>query len=191
MEDNWRTILRPGYFGKKREEICEQFNKEYGKNNWRLMWEFGGTVVPFYNPPEISACDYYEDGYFMDSFKRQDLWQELCKTAKEVYDHEESNINAGLDYNNQEPKKPVHLQDITIRRVVKKRGWSFSGNNLIQIRSHSDKWGKLLSPGRVPFHIPEIVYQGEIQNISSGRIWYDQNSIEWAYQQAKILQIKD
>ena len=189
--NSWKTVMRPGYFGNKRQEITNRFNQEYGEDNWRIMWEFGGMIFPFFDGNNMSACYFYEDAYHQDSFRRQDLWQDLCNTAKEVYDHEPSNILAGLDYSKQEKDKPVHLQDISIRRVLKRRDWEFSGDELVQIRSHAEKWGKLLSPGKVDFHIPELVYKGEIANITGGRIWYNDKSIEWAYQQAKVLQIRN
>lgn len=84
------------------------------------------------------------------------MWQDLLAVATDVYDHDLSNCASGLDYTRQEGAA-THLQDIAIRRVALRRGWRFTGDELVQIRSHSSYWGNLLSPGRVPFHLPEHI----------------------------------
>ena len=33
----WRTIKRPGHFGKKRDEFHRQYDEKFGKDNWRIM----------------------------------------------------------------------------------------------------------------------------------------------------------
>ena len=173
----WKTFERPGFFGSKKQEKIDSYNQMFGDNNWRLVWSWLDDFVDF----DI-ACQLYEDGYYNDSFKREKIWEELIKTASNVYDHEESNILSGFDYNFQEGNS-THLQDISIRRVVLRRGWKFQGDELIQIRSHSDYFGKNLSPGRVPFHMPEHIIEPHLKK------WWDKDSIEDFYQSNKYLQI--
>lgn len=175
----WQTAERPGYFGKRRAEILKGYDEMYGKDNWRIMWQWGREVLPF-----ITACQIYEDGFYADSFKRVKLWKELVETAKDVYDHNETDVESGLDYLVQKGNAH-HLQDISIRRVVLRRGWSFKGSMLVQIRNHSEYWGKLLSPGKVPFHIPELIIEPRIEG------WWDAGSIEDFWQSNKVLQKKD
>ncbi len=44
----WVTIERPGFFGKKRQELEKHWNETYGEGNWRLIWETPqGRVLTF------------------------------------------------------------------------------------------------------------------------------------------------
>ena len=175
----WITIKRPGYFGNIKNEIYKNHNEEFGLENWRIAWELNGKTIPF----EI-ACLIYEDGYYTDSFRREDLWKELTSVAKEVWDYSESDVESGLDYLIQNGPA-THLQDISIRRVVLRRGMEFKGDKLIQIRSHVDYWGQNLSPGKVTFHLPQLIVNPHLEG------WWDYNSIEDFYQSNKVLQIKE
>jgi hypothetical protein len=178
---DWVNAGRLEYFGKRRNEIHKQFDEAYGEGNWRIMWRWGkeGKLIIHY----LSACRIYEDAYFIDSFKREEIWHELSANAKNIFDYDESDIESGLDYLIQ--KGPAtHIQDIAIRNVFFRRGQEFEGKELIQIRSHSSYWGQMLSPGRVPFHLPEMI----IQPHQPG--WWENNSVECWYQDAKVLQIK-
>ena len=174
---DWETVLiQPGHSGNKRDEIAAKFDAEYGKDSWRVAWQWGEGIIHF----EL-ACQMYEDGYYADSFKREDLWKELRSKARDVYDHVESDVESGLDYFVQKSES-THLQYISIRRVVLRRGWRFEGDDLIQIRSHSKYWGNNLSPGRVPFHLPDMIVSPHLES------WWDYNSIEDFYQSNKVIQ---
>lgn len=175
---NWETIERPGFFGKRKNEITELYNEKYGEDNWRIVWDWNQETVPF-----LFACHLYEDGYFNDSFKREGLWKELVSAAKDVYDHQESDIESGLDYLVQKGNA-THLQDISIRRVVLRRGWKFEGSKLVQVRGHYDYWGQNLSPGKVKFHLQDLIEKPQLAG------WWDKDSIEDFYQSNKLLQIK-
>jgi len=175
----WKTIERPGHFGKNRDEVFNQYNEKYGKDNWRLIWSWNGEFIDY-----ITACKIYEDSYYNDSFKREGLWKELTSVAKEVYDHEESNVESGLDYLVQNGNA-THLQDIAIRSVILRRGWKFEGDKLTQIRSHKTYWGNNLSPGKVSFHLPELIISPHLES------WWDYNSVEDFYQSNKFLQIME
>jgi hypothetical protein len=41
----WKTIERPGQLGKKRDELFALWDSQYGKNNWRIAWEFGDLFL--------------------------------------------------------------------------------------------------------------------------------------------------
>ncbi len=175
----WRTIERPGHFGKRKGEIHKQNDEKYGKENWRIAWQGVNEIIPY-----LTACQIYEEGYYLDSFNREGLWKELMAVAKNVYDHQESDVESGLEYLVQKGAA-THLQDIAIRRVVLRRGWRFEGDQLIQIRSHDQYWGKNLSPGKVPFHLPELIVVPSLQG------WWEYNSIEDFYQSNKVLQVRE
>lgn len=174
----WKTTGRPGFSGKDKKKKHARWDEYYGKNNWRIAWTWNDHVIT-----KELAYQLYEDGYYTDSFKREDLWKELIVTAKDVYDYDESDTESGLDYSIQ--KGPVtHLQDIAIRKVIQRRGWNFQGEKIVQVRRHEEYWGNLLSPGRVQFHLPDLI---EIPHLEG---WWDYNSIEDFYQSNKILQVK-
>ncbi len=175
----WTTLERPGFFGSKKDEIIRQYNEMFGEENWRLMWQWNDGVVPY-----IEACQLYEDGYYADSFNREDLWKKLSKTASDVYDHTPTNVESGLDYTLQEGTA-THLQDIAIRRVMMRRGWKFEGDELVQIRSHSQYWGENLSPGKLPFHMPEMIVEPRLES------WWDKDTIEDFYQSNKVVQVRE
>lgn len=186
----WKDIERPGYFGRKRDDIIESLDKIYGTCNWRITWKWLGKDRDY-----SFACNLYEDAYYRHSFDREDIWKDLSNQACEVYDHEESDVNSGFNYNAQRGKA-THLQDIAVRRVVARRGWGFQGKELIQIRSHRSYFGNLLSPGKVPFHLPQHIIPGLSEDLvdrisddrNSFHVWWDKNSVEDFYQSNKYLQ---
>lgn len=180
----WKSVERPGYFGKSRDEIFRQYNERFGEGKWRLMWFFGGITIPFKDNLLIDVCSIYEDAYFIDSFRKEGLWTELCSKAKNVYDIEEKDIESGFDYRIQSGPA-THIQDISIRRVVFRRGWGFKGNDLMQIRGSNNYFSKNLNPGKVIFHLLDKIIQPHLEG------WWDKNSAEDFYQSNKILQVLD
>lgn len=177
---NWKIIeQQPGQAGKERDRLCETYDNTYGAGNWRIAWQWGADVVE----KEV-AYQIYEDGYYHDSFTRAELWGELTAAASEVFDIDVSDIDSGLDYLVQN-ESATHLQDIAIRRVVLRRGWQFEGDGLVQIRGRKGYFGKLLSPGKVPFHRPELIVVPHLKG------WWDENSVEDWYQSNKVLQIRE
>lgn len=173
----WKTVLRPGYFGKKREEKHKAFDDEFGEGNWRIVWLWNGGIIF-----SDFAYSIYEDGYYHDSFNRPEVWKELINAASEIYDHVESDVESGFDYRIQK-SSATHLQDIAIRRVIFRRGWKFQGRELVQIRGFG-YWGKKLSPGRVPFHIPDMIFRPHFRG------WWDDNTVEDFYQSNKVVQVR-
>jgi hypothetical protein len=174
----WHNLERPGYFGKKKHKIIDSYNGKYGIGKWRIMWRWKGITIPFRD-----ACTIYEDGYYADSFRRETLWKKLVSEAKEVFDLEENDVESGLDYSTQKGIA-THLQDIAIRRVIFRRGWKFEGKEMIRIRHHDNYWGKNLSPGKVKFHLPDLIVVPHLEG------WWDYNSVEDFYQSNKIIQVK-
>lgn len=174
----WRTIYRPGVFGSKKDDIIKSYDAEYGKRRWRVAWQWGDDIIE-----RGMAYQIYEDSYYYDSFIRCDLWERLRNTAAEVYDYDVSDVKSGLDYMIQ--TGPTHLQDISIRRVFLRRGWRFGGDELMQIRSSSKDLGRDLSPGKVDFHMPEMIVKPHMNS------WWNYDSIEDFYQSGKVLQVRD
>lgn len=177
---SWQPIQRPGHFGEKREELFREYDKRYGKDNWKIKWSWGlENYISF-----LGACHIYEGSYLADSFKREEVWLELIREASDVYDHESSNVEAGFNYSVQNGNA-THIQDIAIRNVVRRRGWKFKGDKLVQVRSHKEKWGKLLSPGKVPFHDPPAIETPHLDG------WWERDSVEDFYQSNKWLLVRE
>ena len=174
----WQTLERPGYFGEKKDAIHEGYNARFGQWGWRIRWQWEDRILDF---PE--ACQFYEDAYYYDSFMRPEVWKELLATAREVYDIEKQDVDSGLDYLIQKGKA-THVQDIAIRNVMVRMGWTFRGKELARVRQHGTYWGDRFSPGKIPFHLPKHIIQPHLEG------WWDMNSVEDFYQSNKVLQVK-
>lgn len=173
-------IGRPGYIGKYRERRHKEWNEEYGKENWRLVWEVGETFVGF-----LGVCTLYEDAYYKFLQDNPDILEQLTTEAVNVYDDEPSNIESGFDYLKQETPR-THIQDIAIRRVLIRMGLCFQGKKLIRIRQEKGMHplSVILSPGKVPFHRSNLIREPEIKG------WWDSGTVESFYQSNRFLQAK-
>ena len=178
--ENVELIERPGYLGRKKQERHEEWDKEFGKNNWTFVWKFGERQLSF-----EEACLVYEDAYLRDSSdrKREKIWKDLFANARDVYDNSETNVNSSLDYTIQEAYS-THLQDIAIRRVGIRRGWKFKGEKLIQVRGPGSE-GYLLMPGIVRFHSPKMIEMPDGVNLAPS--WAHPKSVESFYQNNRWL----
>lgn len=174
----WETVERPGYFGASRDRRHADYNEKYGPNGWRLAWDIAGEYHEL-----LAAVALYEDAYYEHLKANPDQLEQLTAEALDVYDDQLSNVYSRYDYSRQETER-THLQDIAIRRSVLRLGRRFQGNTLIQIR---DSLGEhplsmSLSPGHVPFHLPDLIVQPELEG------WWDPGSVESFYQSNKYLQ---
>jgi hypothetical protein len=174
----WATIERPGVFGHKKSQIFSDYDSSFGKGNWRIVHAYQGKFIPF-----RKVCSLFEQAYFQDSVRRDNLWNDLRKAASEVYDIDPSDINSGLDYLVQN-NTSTHIQDIAIRNVFRRNGWNFQGSELIQIRGNAKPFGQKLTPGRVEFHQPQDIVIPHLEG------WWDKDSVEDFYQSNKVLHIK-
>ena len=181
MKPIWITqVSRPGYLGKKRDEIHKFWDETHGKGNWRLIWKFGEVEFEF-----LGVCAVYEDAYFNFLSSHPEVTEQLVKEAVNVFDDEESNVHSLLDYNKQETKR-THVQDIAIRRSLVRMGRWFKGGELIRIRQEKGKHplSMTLSPGKVVFHRPDLIEKPELAG------WWDAGSVESFYQSNRYLQTK-
>jgi len=170
-------VGRPGAIGSRKDEVLKNYDKLYGKKNWRLVWDVKGNSVDMND-----ALALYEDAYF-EYFKdhpEELLW--IANNFANVYDNNISNVNSGFDYSVQE-FGGNHFQDIAIRRVLVRNGLWFKGSELLEIRIKGI--GRMYNPGQIKFHKPEIITQPEFKG------WWNQKSVESWYQSAKYLEVKD
>ena len=129
------------------------------------------------------ALGHYEDAYVHYLDRNPDRLEWLVSNASDVYDISPRDVRSGLDYGIQQ-EKATHLQDVAIRRAVKRLGREFAGDRLIQVR-HLRGEGGTFNPGVVPFHMPEMIVKPHLSG------WWKEDSIEDFYQSNKILQIRD
>lgn len=181
---NWKTIERPGYFGKKRDELYKLWNKQYGESKWRIAYQFGDLIVP----REI-GIQIYEDGYYEFFKENPDTLEWLISNASDVYDTAPTNVQARFNYTEQETPNN-HIHDVSIRKAVLRSGKWFKGDHLMHVR-WTESEGFRINPGVVPFHHPELIVPGEIKDYGGKGIWWYKDTIEDFYQRNKVLQIME
>ena len=171
---------RVGYLGKHRDEKFKEWDEQYGAGNWRLVWKVGQNWFDF-----LGACALYEDAYFCFLTKNLAVLNQLIAEASDVYDDELSNVDSGLEYTRQETAR-THVQDIAIRRSLVRMGAWFRGEDLIRIRQErgTHPLSVTLSPGRVPFHRPDLIVWPELPG------WWNPQSIEAFYQSNRYLSFR-
>jgi len=177
----WKTIERPGYFGKNRDELYAKWNKEFGEGKWRIAYQFGDLVVP-----REMGIQIYEDGYYEFFKANPDTLEWMISTASDVYDTAPTNVQAGFDYTHQETPNN-HIHDIAIRSAVARLGNWFKGSHLMYVRWVESE-GFRVNPGVVPFHKPNLIVPEKIKDYGGKSIWWRKDSIEDFYQRNKLLQ---
>lgn len=140
----WKTVERPGYFGKSRDQLKSLWDCEHGAGNWRVAWEWRDLVIE-----RREALQIYEDAYYEWFRKNSGILKNLTGNYSDVYDTATSNVDSKFDYDIQETPNN-HLHDIAIRRAVLRNGVWFSGNELLCVRGGGA--GKELNPHFIPFH---------------------------------------
>jgi hypothetical protein len=180
---DWETIERPGYIGKKRDELEARWAELYGVGNWRLAYQFGDLIVP----REV-GIQIYEDGYYEFFKGNNDVLEWMISTASDVYDTAPTNVQAGFNYANQETPNN-HIHDVAIRRSIARLGKWFRGDHLMHVR-WKDSEGFKVNPGVVLFHLPQLIVPDEIKDYGGKGIWWYPYTIEDFYQRNKVLQIR-
>lgn len=177
----WRTLDRPGYFGRQRDEKVATLNREHGEGNWRLVWIMGGTAFDF-----LTACSYlYEASFFVYLKDRREDLRFIC-AHRDVIDNAPTNIDSGCDYLKQEAYS-THIQDIAIRNVVRRLGRCFSHapeSSTLVVRG-ADSHGYRFGPGNIPFFAPSLIHLP-----SQRPQWANPESVEDFWQSNKWVQVK-
>lgn len=174
------VLERPGYFGKHRAEKEQEYDQKYGLGGWSECWQVKDCIFNFH-----AAVMLYDDAYYFYLRDNPELitW---CESFDECYDNDKSNVNCGTTHNT--TSVPRHIQDVSVRRALLRLGTYFrgkgNGDNLLWIRSE-DSNGWKLSPGNVPFHLPNII----LSEKEGGPIrkWVQYNSVEEFWQRNKVI----
>jgi hypothetical protein len=191
---HWIIQERPGYFGERRDSLMNLWDETFGISCWALAWQWGNKFLEMRD-----ALTLYEDAYFQYFKNNPDTMKWLVNTASDVYDTDESNVNSGLDYIIGDTPSN-HIHDIAIRRSLYRHHRQdlefnkeylkdiFKGDHLVHVRKKNTEAG-FLSPGNVPFHMPEMISKEKIENhgLYGKEQWWKIGSIEDFYQKNKLL----
>jgi len=185
IQSKWKTIAFPGWFGEAKDQMLADFDKQYGKNNWRIRHRLGSRLIDFSEATRIYELCY--EMHFLNPDVRY-LWFDLFRRAKDVWTELESDVDSGMDYSIQKAPAP-HYEDIAIRIIMQRYGKVFSGDNLIRIRADADDAvGVALSSIHIPFMFPQFIENNghEIQ-------WWNRHkgSLEHFWHANKELQVRN
>ncbi|MDD5133033.1 MAG: hypothetical protein PHD81_03125 [Candidatus Nanoarchaeia archaeon] len=183
--NEWKTIGRPGWFGESRDEFIKKQDHLYGQGNWRIRHKLGPRTLDFNEAVQLYELSYELDFNHPD---RRYIWNELVRTAEDVWTEQLTDLKSGIDYSIQ-LAPAAHYEDISIRRILDKNHLKFKGDKLIRIRADSeDLIGKILSSIHIPF-----IYPGYIESSINDKMpWWDRHkgSLECFWHLNKILQVK-
>jgi len=204
MSENWENVRRPGYFGRSRDQKFAALDAEFGQGNWRVRW-----CISLPAPHRIArlsfdfeyACkNFYEMSYLAYLIFNSAELDYIC-SFREVIDNAITNVDSGTDYMKQE-SNATHIQDIAIRKVLKRLGLNFKhapadprrefnpkdvgppAANILVVRG-PDTNGGHLNPGQVPFIWPHL-----IEMPSMRPDWAKPWSVEDFWQSNKYIQVR-
>lgn len=190
--DVWRTIERPGYLGKKKDEKYLLWNQKYGEGNWRLVNETATGEIFSY---EDIIWKIYVPGYAMYFLKNQDEARFVTDNYSYAYDKDLISKESAFDiyclYN--KPGVANQFHNIAFNLALEYfLGISFKGTHPLQVREgkpgtpdSEQPEGYRWSPGRIM-----AVRQDLIPKVDLGQTWWSSGTIEDFYQKSKSLQIK-
>jgi hypothetical protein len=182
-----QLLERPGYLGKRRDTYVANLNDRHGAGNWRFVWLWGNYRLDF-----EQACMIYEDAYYQFMLARPWVLAQLVAEGSDVYDDQTSNTYSKCNYMVQESVH-THVQDIAIRRCMLRFGSDFIGDQLIQIRDSRGEHplSMSLSPGQVPFHMPELIVRPTVYADADSRPWWLPDTVEDFYQSNRYVALVD
>jgi hypothetical protein len=166
--NGWIKWTRPGFFGRRKDEIAAALDSAHGPGNWKLAWAALGPCIRMDGMPvHLEECLYpyeqacklfYEESYFRHFRDQKQVLDDICSYG-ECYDNDVENVGSGRDYTVQRAYS-THIQDIAVRNVLDRLGRKFSGppGRLLQIRGKdSDGFRLGLGPGQVPFYDRSLI----------------------------------
>ena len=188
---SWVTVERPGYFGKRKEELEAKWNNEYGEGNWRLVWETPqGQILTFDEVFTMYIAGYTE--YFR---LHPDEALYLTDNYSYAYDKDPITEEEAFDPRALFEKlgRPNQFHHVALNTALKELGLTFKGKEPIQVRAgklgtDSDNWpaGWQWQPGLIPAINPEMIRDDVVFEAR----WWNDGSIEDLYQSCKALQVK-
>ncbi len=191
-KENWETIERPGYLGKRKDEYLAVCDQKYGEGNWRLVNVTREGQIMTYDDIFWKV---YLSGYVRHILVHSEEIQFLTDNYSFAYDKHMITRKQAFDpyalYN--KPGIPNQFHHTALNIALEwYLGIPFKGDRPIQVRQGKpgtprSTWpeGWRWSPGFIkctrPDLIPDETFEGW---------WEDKESIEAFYQYTKALQVK-
>lgn len=177
---SYQKLYRPGFFGRRRDQIVADLNAKYG-SRWTIVWD-----APTIGCVEFDkACWFFYEASYLKWFKEHSDEIDFVCSFGECIDNAPTNVRSGLDYTKQEAHS-THIQDIAVRNVLDKLGRKFEGpaDKILVIRS-ADSEGYKFGPGNIPFMRPDW-----IEMPSKAPRWANPGSVEDFWQSNKYIALK-
>ena len=92
-KDAWVSAGHPGYFGKRRGELEEKWNEEYGEGNWRLVWKTTNGEILHYEDIIVAYTQGYVN-YFREHSDEADF---VTSNYSYAYDKDMQPIDEAFD----------------------------------------------------------------------------------------------
>jgi len=187
----WRTIERPGYLGKKKDETFQAWTEKYGDGSWRIVNETSTKEIYSY---EDIIFKVYVPGYMEYFLSHLNDLKFVTENFSFGYDKDPTDKRSAFDiyalYNKPGIANQFHHAAFNIA-IEQRLGIPFRGINPVQVREgkpgtldNLQPNGYRWSPGRIPCTISELIPKPHISG------WWSYNSIEDFYQSTKALQIR-
>lgn len=178
----WATVVpRIGALPRDRDQRFEEYVRRYGRENCRLAWITGRSIAGF-----SGLCILFEDAYFNFLKDSPVICTELINQASEICSEPPPHIAWDLEYSNH--MREVDLLVVALRRVLIRLGLWFQGEEKVKItlgEGGHPFLSVVLSPGKVPFHRPDLIQKPEIL----GREW-GRGTVESFFWSNQVLQVK-
>lgn len=187
----WVTVEKPGYLGKRKDEREAEWNQQYGEGKWRYAWELAdGKTLDF----EEVFWQVYVAGYAAYFAHHPNEAIFLTDQYAYAYDKEMVTREQAFDpfYLYNQPGHPNQFHNVALNIAMEWfLGLPFSGEHPVQVREgkpgtpvDQQPEGYLWSPGRIPAVRLDLIPPRHTAG------WWNTNSIESFYQNAKVVQVK-
>lgn len=189
--DGWVSIEHPGYFGRRKDELVDKWNQQFGDRNWRLRWEISNGEV--FNFAGI-FWQVYVPGY-VAYLSHNPVWADwLASNFAYTYDKDQITKDQAFDPYFLLDKPGIVNQfhhaalNIALEYYL---GRPFRGESPIQAREgkhgvlESERpQGWRFSPGQILCTRPDLIPPVDIKG------WWQPKTIEDMYQKSKVLQVR-
>lgn len=188
-QDIWKTRERPGYLGKRKDEMYRYWDQKYGKDNWRIVHEVGTGEVFSY---EDISWKVYVPGYVKYFLDHKNEAVFITDNYAYGYDKDLCTRDQAFDIHAFHEKPTIVNQfhhvafNVALEYYL---GLKFKGVKPLQVREgkpgtpdSEQPEGFLWSPGRIKTIRPDLIPNYNLNG------WWQPDSIEATYQLSKVLQ---
>ena len=191
LQPLWKTVARPGYQGKKKDEQVTRWNADYGEGAWRIAWELQNGDVCNYDQ---IFYNFYVAGYTQYFLEHPDEASLLATNFSYTYDKDYVSRSVAFDPHAlyDKPGRPNQFHNVALNIALEYfLGLPFKGRQPLQVRegkpgTDPSTWpqGWRWSPGRIAAVRQDLIPHHDTTG------WWEKGSIEDLYQAAKVVQAK-